>query len=743
MEELWRKCSACEIVFFCDKSFGLGRCPATGAGHVMFAGAQLAVMNSATWLGQSIQGDPLVDPTWRRCLRCNALFSTFPSTGSRCFATGDAHDATSSPAYMLPRDASVQSFDGSGWRKCINCQGLFLNRRISSAVTQCPAGGQHVPGTQPYQPIENHLGETIYRTNVGQVPSGKWTNWAKSLEENQLGEIYRPSSLSQLVSIVQRATRLHAHVRAVGSSWSFSGAVKPDRYSILVETDALNRTPGTVISQFPAEERENYLHLMGGMKIRDAYTLADRRGLAFPTQGGSGGQSIVGAISTGTHGSDVFLPSIADMVEAIHLVGFDGIQFWIQRPGALPTEAMVRRAYPYMDAAQPGFNNFIVDQDTFDAVLVSMGTMGIIYSLLIKPVRAFNLRETMRKTDWAAVSRDLRDNGSSGETFRFSSDLPVRYVEITLPPNTAPGRATRRCTVSKRVAEPAMVPRSEPPPPRPSGTLSELCRMGPGLVNWIVQSITWPAFLGALPAAATLVPGGISIGSALYSAFVLDVQLTLASARSVSDYLSRVSQLCARYNVKPLIRELAEPLIIDNRGAPSSQGPSWWIMDGMDYNQPDCILVDSMEGFFPIANGDFGALVDRIDAVLRAIDDAGTGYGYVSLRFTGTTTAMLGMQQGPPGAMVCSLELVLIKDQPDNESILRKAQEAVLVEDRLLHWGQRNEVLLDPRWREQLNDMYPRLPAWRAVRQRLSDFTNVEGAAKVFSNEFFDRLLNI
>jgi hypothetical protein len=740
MEELWRKCSACEIVFFCDKSFGLGRCPATGAGHVMFAGAQLAVMNSATWIGQSIQGDPLVDPTWRRCLRCNALFSTFPSTGSRCFATGDAHDATSSPAYMLPRDASVQSFDGSGWRKCINCQGLFLNRRISSAVTQCPAGGQHVPGTQPYQPIENHLGETIYRTNVGQVPSGKWTNWAKSLEENQLGEIYRPSSLSQLVSIVQRATRLHAHVRAVGSSWSFSGAVKPDRYSILVETDALNRTPGTVISQFPAEERENYLHLMGGMKIRDAYTLADRRGLAFPTQGGSGGQSIVGAISTGTHGSDVFLPSIADMVEAIHLVGFDGIQFWIQRPGALPTEAMVRRAYPYMDAAQPGFNNFIVDQDTFDAVLVSMGTMGIIYSLLIKPVRAYDLFELTEATTWEQVSRDLRERGSGGTTFSFPARGPARYVEMTLAPNTPPNSTTRRCSLVRRVASPAVIPRTSPLPTRSLGLLGALCRTNPQFISPIISATVTPfAFALSAPFAEA---GGPAAGL-LYAIIWADIQASQSQSRSVGEALTRISQVMARYRAEWLLPEINERVIMQFRPGGARVGPNWWIMDGADYDTNDCIVVDSMEGFFPIVNGDFGVLVDQINAVFAAIDAAGTALGYVSIRFTGTTTAMLGMQQGLPGDMVCAFELALLKDQVDNDKIMVAAQEAVLNRGGLLHWGQRNEVLLDRRWRGRLRSMFARLDPWLNVRSRLRAFTNVEGADKGFSNEFFDRLLNI
>src|SRR5262249_32792456 len=41
---------------------------------------------------------------------------------------------------------------------------------------------------------------------------------------------------------------------------------------------------------------------------------------AFQTLGGAGGQTVFGALTTGTHGGDIHLPPIADSVRAIHLV---------------------------------------------------------------------------------------------------------------------------------------------------------------------------------------------------------------------------------------------------------------------------------------------------------------------------------------------------------------------------------------------------------------------------------------
>jgi hypothetical protein len=49
-------------------------------------------------------------------------------------------------------------------------------------------------------------------------------------------------------------------------------------------------------------------------------------GLVLETMGGSSGQTLAGAISTGTHGGDIFMGPLADCVLAIHLVGAGGTQ---------------------------------------------------------------------------------------------------------------------------------------------------------------------------------------------------------------------------------------------------------------------------------------------------------------------------------------------------------------------------------------------------------------------------------
>jgi hypothetical protein len=184
---------------------------------------------------------------------------------------------------------------------------------------------------------------------------------------------YYPSTLKDLVDIVKEAEGMpdpKPEVRACGSHWALSDAAVTNQF--IVETNGpegdpanaslprLNQTLYNVIprclsaeawrffiSQHPVafdpinppDTSKFYLyHVEAGVKIWDLYcrldagddgvgaslagALPDYKGpWAMATLGGAGGQTIVGAISTGTHGGDVHVPPIADAVQALHLVG--------------------------------------------------------------------------------------------------------------------------------------------------------------------------------------------------------------------------------------------------------------------------------------------------------------------------------------------------------------------------------------------------------------------------------------
>ena len=241
----------------------------------------------------------------------------------------------------------------------------------------------------------------------------------------------------------------------------------------------------------------------------------------------------------------------------------------------------------------------------------------------------------------------------------------------------------------------------------------------------------------------TLFPGlGSLVGTVAIAATLGEDLARLSQARTMMELVRELARVLDKYGQIQVLRDLNATLLLDSRREGVRQGPNWWIMDGFDYGNPDCLLVDSMEGFFEVADQDRQRLVDDLQAVMDAVDGAGSVFGYLSIRFMGSTTAMLGMQQGERN---CSIELTVVKDAAASAIALVEAQRATLDRGGRLHWGQRNEVVLDPFWRAQLNVMYPRFPDWIAVRDAFDHSGSIPGGRpsdRTFMNEFLRRLID-
>ena len=205
----------------------------------------------------------------------------------------------------------------------------------------------------------------------------------------------------------------------------------------LVETSNLHRVLSETMTGLPHEDDSVFLsltvkarsrrlcHVQAGIKLHDLYCELEattggrnmgtdpegivfddgppgvlvQHGYALPTMGGSAGQSLAGAISTSTHGGDTNL-SMVDMVQAIHLVGAGGVEFFIQRgvPNAIVDPDLLASKNPCIGRCQ-----IISDDETFYAAVVSMGRMGIIVSMVIEVVPQFFLAETNVQTTWETL----------------------------------------------------------------------------------------------------------------------------------------------------------------------------------------------------------------------------------------------------------------------------------------------------------------------------------------------------
>jgi hypothetical protein len=257
----------------------------------------------------------------------------------------------------------------------------------------------------------------------------RWTNNAGNQAAFPLRQ-YEPSSLEELVKIVQTAEEIGVTVRAVGSSHSWSDVcVTPD---FLIRPTKLDRVLelDTSVLRDGANVR-TLLEVQSGIRLRELNEALDCRGLALANMGGYDGQTIAGAVSTSTHGSGIELGPLSDFVESLDLVAARGEVYRIERSDGISDSSKYRGRYPHRHLVQ--------DDDWFNAVVVGMGCMGVIYSTVLRVVPSFWLKEVRSLSTWDAVKESLR----AGDVFTTN-----RHFEVLISPYMLNG--THLCLITTR-----------------------------------------------------------------------------------------------------------------------------------------------------------------------------------------------------------------------------------------------------------------------------------------------------
>ena len=144
---------------------------------------------------------------------------------------------------------------------------------------------------------------------------------------------------------------------------------------------------------------------------------------AFLTLGGAGGQTVFGALTTGTHGGDFTDGPMAESVAAMHLVTDGGKHYWIERE-SLPffqtqftDDTALTKLYgddKFKGKQARGVDNFeiIRDDDVFNSVLIGAWRFGIVYSVVLRAVRQYSLEGKRFLSDWATVRGQIMDPNS-------------------------------------------------------------------------------------------------------------------------------------------------------------------------------------------------------------------------------------------------------------------------------------------------------------------------------------------
>lgn len=211
--------------------------------------------------------------------------------------------------------------------------------------------------------------------------------------------ILTPTSLEEVVQIVQEAEAAGCTVRAVGSGHSWSDVALTRGFLLLpggltrpldLEVELLR--PGRA-------EAELLVRVESGMRIRELNAHLESLELALLNMGGFDGQTLAGVIATSTHGSGIKFGPITDDVRSLELVASGGALYRIEPENGITDPAAFA-------ASRPGWT-LLQDDDAFNAARVGMGCLGVVYSVTLAVRPKFYLREKRTLSTWEEVRGGL------------------------------------------------------------------------------------------------------------------------------------------------------------------------------------------------------------------------------------------------------------------------------------------------------------------------------------------------
>src|ERR1700727_1657201 len=213
-------------------------------------------------------------------------------------------------------------------------------------------------------------------------PGGHWRNWVgnQSFIARHKGE---PCSENELAALVHEASRQNLSIRVAGSGHSFTP---------VVATSGLLLTLKNMQGLVSVDVERKRVVVRAGTRIGDIGRALKQIGLSLTNQGDIDTQAIAGALSTGTHGTGIELGCLSSQAVGMRLVQPDGSVLEIDGDG---------------------------DTETMAAAQVSIGMLGVISTITLQAIAAYNLKETLWREDFASCMERHDELATNNRHFSF------------------------------------------------------------------------------------------------------------------------------------------------------------------------------------------------------------------------------------------------------------------------------------------------------------------------------------
>ena len=217
----------------------------------------------------------------------------------------------------------------------------------------------------------------MFRMTTETSARASWRNWAGNIECRP-ARIEHPTTAVEVGWLLDRARQEGLPVRPVGSGHSFTAAAQTD--GVLVDLRAMSGLDGVERCETPPPgslpDTCARVWVRAGTTLGALNVLLAHLGLAMPNLGDVDGQTLAGAVSTGTHGTGLGFGGLASFVSGLRIVTPDGALL-----------ECTREERP----------------ELFHAAVVGLGAFGIVVALRVDAVPAFRMRAVERPERLDAV----------------------------------------------------------------------------------------------------------------------------------------------------------------------------------------------------------------------------------------------------------------------------------------------------------------------------------------------------
>ena len=215
-------------------------------------------------------------------------------------------------------------------------------------------------------------------------------------------------------------------IAITGSAWSQADLFASPAIRIDTALDkAIWPIPEAALAPNFNGNRDHFIMASGGAKLEDIMRFLDDRGLSFRTAGSHKGQSIAGAIATGTHGSLLGEMGLETHIRGLLFVAGSGAKHWVADPDC-----------PVLsDAFVSGFAT-PADTALFEDTVIHLGGLGYCAAVLIEGVPRFGLSwkkalAPLSEDWWQAVA----DADYTSAAAPVIGDKQPAFYELTFDPN--------------------------------------------------------------------------------------------------------------------------------------------------------------------------------------------------------------------------------------------------------------------------------------------------------------------